>query len=404
MSDKPTVVIIGAGVGGLGCARQFVKNGATKDFNIILLEKGDHFTIGATWQFVWTSRLKMEDTTFPLSKAILPGIDMRTNTTVSKWTPQEKKVALQDGSEISYDHIVLSPGAVSDPTNVPGIENFVNIASMDHVAKQKQDLEELVAKAKTEKVTFCLAISVAPYKCPPSPYELSFLVDEYVRKAGVRDNVRMVLTCPVDYSMPLPSKELVLGLLKEQNIEFINNKELEKVESNLLHFKDGTDPLPFDVLWSIWPIRAPDFIQESGLPINPKGTITVDDKVTNTIAANAAPGAHIIGDACRVPFQQAGIPKAAEFAWKMGISVADAIAGNLHPADRAGQCAAEAGFGKGILVSPDFSDVCNDPENGKPNIGVELIEGDGTVRKVAWCNRYLQEICGDNVKPVVLND
>jgi sulfide:quinone oxidoreductase len=59
------------------------------------------------------------------------------------------------------------------------------------VAKQKKDLEDLAAKAKTEKVTFCLAISVTPYKCPPAPYELTLLVDEYFRKAGVRDNVRV---------------------------------------------------------------------------------------------------------------------------------------------------------------------------------------------------------------------
>ncbi|CAJ1928311.1 unnamed protein product [Cylindrotheca closterium] len=402
MSEKPTVLIIGAGFGGLGCARQFVKNGAAKDFNVILVEKGEHFSIGGMWQFVWNSRLTMEETMFPLSKAILPGIKVRTKTTVSKWSPQDKKVVLTNGSTISYDHIVLSPGVVPDPKDVPGIENFVNICSIDHVAKQKQDLEELVAKAKTEKVTFCLAISVNPYKCPPAPYELALLVDEYVRKAGVRDNVRVVLTCPVEYSMPPNTKSVVLGALKEQNVEFLNKKELEKVDSNLLHFKDGSDPLAFDVLWGVWPIRAPDFIQESGLKINPKGTITVDDKVSNTIGTGA-PGAHIIGDACRVPFGQAGIPKAGEFAWKMGISVADDIAGKRQPADRSGQCAAEAGFGKGIVLSPNFSDVCNDPENGKPKVGIESVE-DGTDRKVAWCNGYLKDIFGENVKPVVLRD
>jgi NADH dehydrogenase FAD-containing subunit len=202
--------------------------------------------------------------------------------------------------------------------------------------------------------------------------------------------------------MPPNTKTIILGALKEQNVEFINQKELEKVEPNSLHFKDGSDPLAFDVLWGVWPIRAPDFVQESGLPINPKGTITVEDKVTNTIAN--APGAHIIGDACRVPFgQAAGVPKAGEFAWKMGISVADAICGNRQPADRSGRCTAETGFGKGIILSPNFSDVCNSPENGKPKVGIEKAD-DGTFQKVAWCNGYLKDIFGDNVKPVVLKD
>jgi len=400
-SDKPTVLIVGAGFGGLGCARQFVKNGASQKFNIILVESTDYFSIGGMWQFVWNSRLEMKDTIFPLDKADLPGIELLLNTTVKSWSPNDKKVTLEKNTEINYDHIVLSPGVVPDPTSIPGIENSVNICSQGHVGKQKQDLEELVAKAKTEKVTFCLAIGCNPYKCPPAPYELILLVDEYLRKAGVRDNCRVILTCPVEYSMPSNSKALVLGHLNEQNVEFLPKKELAKVEGKILHFKDGSDPLEFTTLWSVWPIRAPDFCQESDLPINPKGTITVEDKVTNTIAN--APGAYIIGDACRVPMGQAGLPKTGEFAWKMGMSVADAIAGNRQPANRAGRCTAEAGFGKGFTLDVNFSDVCNDPENGKPKIDVASVD-DGQDKKLAWCNGYLEDIFGGNVKPVVLQD
>jgi len=199
--------------------------------------------------------------------------------------------------------------------------------------------------------------------------------------------------------MPPNTKPVMMELLEEKNIEFLPEKQLEKVQDKKLYFKDGSDPLDFDLMWSVWPIRAPDFVQESGLAINPKGTVNVEDKVINTIAN--APNAHIIGDACRVPFGNAGVPKAGEFAWKMGVSVADAINGEINPADRSGVCAAEAGFGKGIILSPDFSDVCNDPQNGKPRVGIEKSE-EGTAQKVAWCNSYLKEIFGSNVKPVEL--
>lgn len=188
---KPTVLIVGAGFGGLGCARQLVKNGATKDFNVILVEQKDFFSIGGTWQFVWNSRLEMEDTQWPLKKANLPGVDLRLGMTMSKWLPKEKKAVFADETEIAYDHIVMSCGVIPDPTDVPGIEKTVDICTMNHVERQKKEIEDLVEKAKTEKVTFCLAISVNPYKCPPAPYELILLVDEYVRKAGVRDNVRV---------------------------------------------------------------------------------------------------------------------------------------------------------------------------------------------------------------------
>eukprot|EP00551_Chaetoceros_affinis_P003854 CAMPEP_0203635558 /NCGR_PEP_ID=MMETSP0088-20131115/2319_1 /ASSEMBLY_ACC=CAM_ASM_001087 /TAXON_ID=426623 /ORGANISM="Chaetoceros affinis, Strain CCMP159" /LENGTH=409 /DNA_ID=CAMNT_0050489475 /DNA_START=29 /DNA_END=1255 /DNA_ORIENTATION=- len=392
--SKPTVLIIGGGFGGLGCAVQLVKNGGAKDKNVILVEKNEYFSIGGMWQFVWNSRLQMEDVKWPLKKANLPGIDVRTKTAVSKWIPNENKVILSNKKEIKYQHIVVSCGVVADPKDVPGIENTVNICSESHVERQKKEMKELVEKAKTEKVTFCLAISVNPYKCPPAPYELTFLVDEYLRNAGVRDNARVILTAPVDWTMPPNTKPVILEAFKEQDIEFMPNKALEKVENNKLFFKDGSDPLECTTLWSIWPIRAPDFVQEAGLDINAKGTVNVENKVTNTIPN--VPGAHIIGDACRVPFGQAGLPKAGEFAWKMGVSVADAISGKTNPADRKGNCAAEAGFGKGFILTPNFSDVCNDPENGKPKVGIEKTEK-GTALKVDWCNEYLKEIFGENV-------
>jgi sulfide:quinone oxidoreductase len=188
---KPTVLIVGASFGGLGCARQLVKIGATKDFKVIMVDQKDYFTIGGTWQFVWNSRLEMKDTKWPLKEANLPGVDLRLGMTVSKWSPKEKKVLFTDKTEISYDHIVMACGVIPDPTDVPGIENTVNICTMSHVERQREEMADLVEKAKTEKVTFCLAISVNPYKCPPAPYELIFLADEYVRNAGVRDNVRI---------------------------------------------------------------------------------------------------------------------------------------------------------------------------------------------------------------------
>ena len=407
-SGKPTVLIVGAGFGGLACAKQLVKNGAAKKFRVVLLDSKDYFSIGGMWQFVWNERLEsLDKVKWPLSKAVLPGIELKTKTTVEKWSPSDKKVVLSDKSELTYSHIVVACGVVPDPTDIPGIEKTVNICSEPHVRRQKDDLEKLVEKAQSNRTiqrTFCLSISVNPYKCPPAPYELTFLAEEVLRKEGVRDNTKVIVTAPCDWTMPPNTKPVITKAMQEQGIEFLPNKEILKItetdeDSKTIHFKDDTS-IDCDVLWTVWPIRAPDFVRDSGIPLNPKGTVNVDNKVTNTIKGYE--NTHIIGDACRVPFGQKGVPKAGEFAWKMGLSVGDAIAGLTKPADRSGNCAAEAGFGKGFILQPNFSDVCNDPENGKPKVSIELTDV-GTDLKVKWCNGYLKEIFGDNVKPVVLN-
>ena len=201
--DKgPTILIIGAGFGGLGCARQLVKNGATEKFNVILVDQKDYFSIGGAWQFVWNSRLgSMEDTKWPLKDANLPGIDLRLKQTVEKWIVSDKTVILSNKKKVQYDHIVLSPGTVADPKAVPGIENLVNICAEAHVDRQKKEMQDLVAKAKGNKATFVMTIPVTPYKCPPAPYELTFLVDELLRNNNVRDNVRVVVTACDEWTM-----------------------------------------------------------------------------------------------------------------------------------------------------------------------------------------------------------
>ena len=399
-SSKPVVLIIGAGFGGLSTAKQLIENGGTKENNVIMVDSKDYFTIGGMWQFVWNSRFTMDQVRWPLAKADLPGVNVMKKTSVLKWVPNEKKVVFQNGKELKYHSVVLACGVIADPSTIPGIEDHVNICSESHVARQKQEIIDLVEKAKTEKVVFCLSITVNPYKCPPAPYELIFLVDEYLKNAGVRDNARVVVTCPVDWTMPPNTKPVFMKAFQEKNIEFIPFKELEKVQGNTIFFKDDdSEPFEFTTLWTVWPIRTPDFVAESGLELNAKGTVTVDDKVSNTISGHD--NSYVIGDACRVPFGKAGIPKAGEFAWQMGVSVADAIVGDIKPAVRSGKCTAEAGYGKGFILTPNFSDICNDPENGKPKVGIEeSIEG--SMEKIQWANSYLEKIFGNKVAPLQL--
>jgi hypothetical protein len=83
----------------------------------------------------------------------------------------------------------------------------------------------------------------------------------------------------------------------------------------------------------------------------------------------------------------------------MGVSVADALMEDVKPADRSAICRAETGFNKGIMLAPNFSDVCNDPRNGKPAVRADFSD-DATKSKIEWANSVLMNIFGDNVKPL----
>ena len=391
-SPKPTVLIVGASFGGLGTARQLCENGGTDKFRIVLVDTKEEFTIGGLWQFFWTDRLTMDQIIFPLENANLPGVDVRLGTRITKWQVEKKQVVLEDGSNIPYDYIVMACGVVPDPKPIPGIENHINICSFDTVPRQQQETQQLLEKAKTEKQTFVLAIGDTPYKCPPAPFELTFMLDEMLTKANVRDNVRMIITCPIDWPMPHPQSEKMFSKeMKSRNIEYLPSHVMEKVENHTIHYTNGVT-LDATLLWTVYPIRAPGFVQKA-LPTNEKGTITVDNIVTNTIAN--VENAHAIGDCCSVVCDDGiAVPKAGEFAWKMGVSVADAlVSGGTPTVDRLGACVAEIGFGKGIELRSDFSNATN--HNSEPEFRVSE-STQGEKEKVDWVNSYLSRIFGDS--------
>lgn len=293
----------------------------------------------------------------------------------------------------------MACGIVPDPSSIPGIEKHVNICSFDTVPRQHEEAKDLVEKAKTSKQTFVLAIGDTPYKCPPAPFELTFMLDEMLTKAGVRDNVRMVITCPIDWPMPHPrSEEMFTKEMSSRNIGYLPHHVMEKVDNDTIYYKNGTT-LDASLVWTVYPIRAPDFVQEA-ISTNEKGTITIDSIVTNTILN--VDNAYAIGDCCCVAFDNnITVPKAGEFAWKMGVSVADALAsGDTPTVDRLGACVAEIGFGNGIELRSDFSNAIN--KGKEPEFRVSE-STQGEEEKVRWVNSYLSKIFGDKVAPLELS-
>jgi sulfide:quinone oxidoreductase len=374
-----------------------MKNGGIDMFDVKLIDAGDTFSIGGLWQFVWNGRLGFDQVQWSLRDAELSGIELHLNTQVRKWKVNDKSVLMEDGSFVSYDHIVLACGVVPDPQSIPGIENHINICTRDTVPRQKEELKQFLSRAKTEKVTFCLGIGFCPYKCPPAPFEVAFLVDESLRKANVRDNARVVITCPVEWPMPSASSAPFMEACKERQIEFLPNHVMEKLQESTIYYKNGVE-LNAALIWSVWPIRPPLFVQEA---LSTAGCVEVDNKVTNTIPN--VENAHVIGDCCVVPVGDGlTLPKAGEFAWKAGVSVADALVKINRPADRYGACVAEIGFGKGIALQNNYTEAINNPVDGKYNVVAERREEGGEEAKLDWVNMYLKEIFGTKVAPLSL--
>ena len=427
-----------------------------------MVDAGDQFSIGGLWQFCWSGRVSAAAVTWPIADMVLPGMTVRSGAEarVESLDTAARTATLSNGDVLQYDACVLSPGCVSDASDVPGLEEHcLDVCSFTQATQAKASLDAFVARAKRRlaaeakgegenagagaggrKLTFVYAIARMPYKCPPLPMEVTMLLDEYLREAGVRHLCRIVLASPVPWPVGgAKGKAVFLPILEEKGIEYLASHVLASVETGasaaaaaadteettepacVLQFQsvgaggaedEDKDAAPVqleaDLLWGSMPQRAPAFL--SGLS-DKSGFVPVDLQTNRCTANDGACSSSVfaIGDACKavMPGPKKMHPKAGEFAFQMGSAVADILAAGIDGADtdplptgRMGACFAETGGGgAGVLVQPDLSAVINAPSSGMPKMSFTVAEGPvGTEQKMKWANSYIARIFGDDAR------
>ena len=167
-----------------------------------------------------------------------------------------------------------------------------------------------------------------------------------------------------------------------------------------------------DLLLCTYPQRAPDFCSKL---CNSSGFIPVDLQ-TNVVldidsnSSNNNSNVYAIGDAClaMMPGPKQPHPKSGEFAYMMGIHVADQIVAKLktnddpkqqiiEPPVRVASCVAEFGMdGKGVTVQPDMSDPLANPETGMPKFHFPIVENAST-NKTKWINKYIDKFFQEGI-------
>lgn len=415
--EFPHVLVIGCSFGGLGVTSTLVQCDAPSRAKITIVDAGNTLTVGGCWQYVWTGRCELEDTIWNLedAKTLLPGVDVKLNTKVASLDVKKKKAQLEGGSLIAYDYLVIAAGTITDPSSIPGLEEgAINLASIGQVKKARADAaafcDKVAAFAKSgegDKPTFLQSIAATPYKCPPVPFEVIFLIDEMLRDRGVRESARLVVTSPVPWPFGgPPAKKTFMAAMKEKNIEYLGEHKLTEVKNNIAHFASGAQ-LKYDTHFSTFPQRVPDFLVETGLT-NPLKLIPVN-LTTNRALKYEGNDLFVVGDACHAMMDamKKPHPKAGELAFQMGATVAgildSMIKGDPDPPAplRVGKCFAESGAGgSAIIIDANFSEAVANPKEGlvaftaTPNPGPE-----GERMKVAWVNGYITKFLGEGARP-----
>jgi sulfide:quinone oxidoreductase len=347
-----TVLVLGGGVGGLVAANELRRRLDRHD-RVVLVEREARHLFQPSLLWLMVGRRRREQIERPLRSLLARGVEL-IEAEVRAIGPQPRQVETAAGV-LSADALVVALGAELAPDAVAGYRDAaLNFFSADGAAACARALGSF----RGGRVV--VAVSALPYKCPAAPYEAALLLDDELRRRGLREASQIDLFTPEPQPMPVAGPVMgaaVVGLLEAKGIRLHPKSPIERFEPATaeLVLADGTRA-GYDLLAAVPPHRAPAAVLGSGLA-NEAGWIPVERSTLQT----AHERIYAIGDVTTITLANGKpLPRAGVFAHAQALVVAREIAATFadRPApagfDGMGFCWVEVGARRAAFAVGDF--------------------------------------------------
>jgi sulfite dehydrogenase len=223
----PRVVIIGGGYGGATAAR-YLRLWAPR-IEVVLVEREAVFTSCPLSNLVLGGSRSIEEVRRSYDGLRRRGVQVVHDEAVAI-DAGKRRVRLQRGAELRYDRLVVSPAV---DFILDELEGYA--ASRDTVLHAWKAGAQTVAlrrqlEAMKDGGVYVLSLPVAPYRCPPGPYERACQVAAYFKQAKPRSKV-LILDANEDVTskaglFKAAWKELYPGM-----VEYRPNSEVKSVDA-----------------------------------------------------------------------------------------------------------------------------------------------------------------------------
>ena len=314
-ASKARVVVVGAGYGGATAAKYLRLWEPAVE--VMLVERLDSFTSCPISNLVLGGSRSMDDIRRGYDGLRRRGVRVIRDE-VTAVDAAKKTVMLQRGSPLSYDRLIVSPGVDFNFNEIEGYE-----AAQDRIlhawkaGPQTSALRKQL-EAMPDGGVYLISIPVAPYRCPPGPYERISQVAHYFKQSKPRAKV-LVLDANPDVTSKGPLFKRAWQELYPGMIEYHGNSKVVAVEGKSMAVRTDFDTFKADVLNVIPPQRAGDIAVKTGLITHNNRWCDVDWR---SCESKAAKGIHVLGDAT---LSASGMPKSGHMANQHGKTAAAAI-------------------------------------------------------------------------------
>lgn len=322
---RPQVVVVGGGYGGATAAK-YVRLFSDNGIDVTLVEPNANFVSCPLSNLVVGGHKTLADITVPYDNlARRHGVKV-VRDMVESIDAEKRTVKLASGATLPYDRLILSPGIDFMWNTLPGMNKAGAQDKVLHAWKagpQTAALHEQL-KALPDGGTYALAIPLAPYRCPPGPYERACMVASYFKVAKPKSKVVIF-----DANDDITSKKgLFLKAWSDHYkglIEYRPKHKLVDVDAatNTLKF-EFNDDFKAGVANVLPDMRAGAIAVKSGLATANARWCEVDFL---TFESKAAKNIHVLGDAIQIA---PAMPKSGHMANQHGKTCAAAVVSLLQ--------------------------------------------------------------------------
>ena len=335
----PRVVVVGAGYAGATAAK-YIRLWSDYGIQVTLVEPNAAFVSCPLSNLVVGGSKSMADITTPYDNLVKRHGVQWVQDRVSRIDAERRTVTLAGGGELAYDRLIVSPGVDFMWDSLPGMNQA---GAQDKVLHAwKAGPQTLALRKQLEAMpdggVFAMTIPLAPYRCPPGPYERACQVAAYFSQYKPKSKV-LILDANDDVTSKGALFKKAWAERYKGIIEYRPKHNLIDVDvaAKTLKF-DFNDDLKADVLNVIPAMRAGDVAVKAGLATANQRWCEVDFL---TFESKVAPNVHVLGDAIQIA---PAMPKSGHMANQHGKTCAAAVVALLT--------------GQSVNTAPVYNNTC----------------------------------------------
>jgi NADH dehydrogenase len=330
-----SVVVVGAGFAGLGCARELGKHGV----KVTIFDKNDYHQFQPMLYQVATAQVAPTDIATPLRSVFRKDATVYVRgAEVSSVDPTAKAVTCTNGQTVSGDYLVLAMGSRPNFFHTPGAEEYAfplyTLRQAERLrARMLHALEDVANDLSlVERGALNFVIVGAGATGVETAGALADVIIDILPKRLHQEHFNAAHVFLVD---PAPivlapfsehAHDYASKVLSEKQVEMKLGLSVTEVKEDRVILSDGSEILTRTVIWA-GGIQAPELAAHSGLPQGRGGRIDVRPDLT----VEGFPDVFVLGDTANTAGPDGkAFPQLGSVALQAGRSAADNILADIE--------------------------------------------------------------------------